>query len=492
MDVAAPDHQCNFQAQAAELQDKVADLQRQLDAALKQLYGRKSERRVPPYRSPQPKADPAKTQEKRRENAATRAALPVDEVHLPVPPELLPCLKCGRVHDRGLPDNISDMFVRVPESFRLRRNMRQVLACRCGDSIVEAPPAPSVCEGSPYDASVYADVVVAKCADSIPLYRLAKMYSRCGVEIADSTLGDLLHRAAQLLEPLWLRILARIAQEDIVLADETTAPVQDKDKTRRAYIWAFLGAVLIGFKFSPSRSGETPIAVLGASAGTLVVDGYTGYNAVCTPAKRERSGCLAHVRRKFADARKAEPEAANEALDLILAVYKVEHEAKLLGIARTEKHLALRQAKSTVAMAALKVWLDDQQPKHLPSGPMGSAIRYAQNQWSYLQAFLGNAGIPVDNNASERALRTFALGRKNWLFLGNDVAGEHMAVLMSLVRSCEAAGVNPKAYLADVLMRIQTHPNARIDELLPDQWQPPPTAPPESRPEQSTELAAVA
>ena len=151
---------------------------------------------------------------------------------------------------------------------------------------------------------MYADIIVAKCADSIPLYRLAKMYTRCGVEMADSTLGDLLHRAAILLEPLWRQSLKRIALEDIVLADETTVPVQDKGKTRRAYIWAFLGAILIGFKFSASRSGETPIAVLGASAGTLVVDGYTGYNAVCTPEKRQRSGCLAHIRRKFGDAHK--------------------------------------------------------------------------------------------------------------------------------------------------------------------------------------------
>ena len=109
-----------------------------------------------------------------------------------------------------------------------------------------------------------------------------------------------------------------------------------------------------------------------------------------------------------------------------------------------------------------------------------------------MQAFLGNAGIPVDNNASERALRTFALGRKNWLFVGNDVAGEHMAVLMSLVRSCEAVGINPKAYLADVLMRIQTHPNSRIDELLPDVWKPPGTAPPDCPVVQSPPTAIAA
>ena len=298
------------------------------------------------------------------------------------------------------------------------------------------------------------------------------MYSRAGVPVSDSTLGDLLHRAAELLEPLARRILVRIAAEDVVLADETPVPVQAKGKTRRAYVWAFLGAALIGFRFSASRSGLTPVSVLGSSPGTLVVDGYTGYNAVCTPDKRERSGCLAHVRRKFADARTNDPVAANRALDLILAVYRVEHEAKALRSLRNEEHRALRQEKSAPAMAAFKKWLDDEQPKHLPSGPMGKAISYAVNQWPYLTAFLADPRIPVDNNASERALRTFALGRKNWLFVGNDVAGENLAVLMSLVRSCEAAAVNPKTYIADVLMRVQTHPMARIDELLPDVWKP--------------------
>ena len=178
------------------------------------------------------------------------------------------------------------------------------------------------------------------------------------------------------------------------------------------------------------------------------------------------------MRRKFADARGNDPVAANRALDLILAVYRVEHEAKTLRTLRNDDHLALRNAKSAPAMAAFKKWLDGERPNHLPSGPMGKAISYAVNQWPHLTALLGDARIPVDNNASERALRTFALGRKKGLFVGNAVAGEHLAVLMSLVRSCEAAAVNPKAYIADVLMRVQTHPMARIDELLPDVWAP--------------------
>jgi transposase len=145
----------------------------------------------------------------------------------------------------------------------------------------------------------------------------------------------------------------------------------------------------------------------------------------------------------------------------------------LQGISQTESHLLLRQMKSRPLMEKLGSWLSEQRPLHLPKGPMGEAIRYAQNQWEALTLFLDDEAVPLDNNASERALRRVAIGRKNWLFVGNDQAGRNLAGLYSLVATCEANGRNPEAYLADVLMRIQTHPHARRDELLPHRWKPP-------------------
>lgn len=277
----ALEHACTYRDENDELrrrvaeQDaKLADLGHQLDLLKRQLFGKKSEKRPAPYKPPKPPADPAKTQQTRKDNAAARDGLPVETMPVaPVPPQKLPCLKCGGAHDRKLPDNATELLVRVPEHFRRRVWPRQVLGCRCGESIVEGPTPPTVQEGTRYDASVYADIVVAKCADSIPLYRLAKMYARSGVAIDDSTLGDLFHRAAMVLAALARRIVQRIAAEDLVLADETPVPVQAPGKTRKAFVWAFLGAALIGFRFSPSRSGLTPKAVLGASPGTLVVDG---------------------------------------------------------------------------------------------------------------------------------------------------------------------------------------------------------------------------
>jgi transposase len=310
-----------------------------------------------------------------------------------------------------------------------------------------------------------------KCADSIPLHRLAKQYQRLGIPMARSTLTDLFHRAGEKLEPLWKRLLAIIAQNEIVQADETSMKMLQPNK--RGFVWTFLAEDLIAYRFADNRSGDTPLKILGGTTGTLVIDGYTGYNRVTDVNGRERAGCLAHVRRKIFDALTTAPEQARRGLELILEVYRVEHEAKALKIVRTSEHLAMRQTRSRAAMERLHEWLIEEQPKHVPKGPLGSAISYALNQWERLLRFIDNANVPIDNNASESALRVVALGRKNFLFVGDVEAGDHLATLYSLVSTCEARDIDPVAYLQDVLMRVDTHPASRIDELLPHKWSPP-------------------
>jgi len=137
----------------------------------------------------------------------------------------------------------------------------------------------------------------------------------------------------------------------------------------------------------------------------------------------------------------------------------------------------MRQTQSKAAMDDLKAWLLAEQGRHPPRGPMGDAISYALGNWDALTLFLTDAHLPIDNNASERALRVAALGRKNFLFVGTDEAGENLAGLYSLIATCEVNGVNPVAYLADVLLRVQTHPASRVDELLPHNWKPPQAQP---------------
>ena len=461
----------------------VADLMAKLDAALKrieqlerQLYGKKSEKMPSPSTELRRMESPDEAEarrlaalERRRERAALKEQIEPESIRHPVPDAAKSCPKCGGTADRAVGDGkCTTEYEYVPGRFLRREHTQEKLACGCGQYIATAPPPPRALDKSLYGPGFIAHLITMKCADSLPLYRLAKQYERVGIPMARSTLTDLFHAAATKLEPLWNRLLRLIAGSRIVLADET--PLMMQKPNRRGFVWTFIAEKLIAYRFSASRSGQTAVAVLGGTTGALVVDAYTGYNRVTEPDGRTRAGCNAHARRAFFEAQSSAPIEARIALDLFLEVYRVEHEAKARRIVRTPEHLALRQTRSRQVMDRLKVWLLDERSKHPPKSPLGGAISYTLNQWIPLTRFLDDASIPVDNNQSERALRVVALGRKNFLFVGDEDAGEHLAGLYSLVSTCEANGVDPIAYIQDVLMRVDTHPASRIDELLPHEW----------------------
>jgi transposase len=355
----------------------------------------------------------------------------------------------------------------VPGYFRRRVHQCEVLACtRCGQKLVAAAP-PRPFEKSPYDASLVAHVIVQKCACSVPIYRLEKQFKLLGIPMARSTMTDLFHAAAEKLKLLYDRLLNRVVHSDIVLADETTLAMQDTKK--KGYMCTFRTGTLVADKFAPSRSGKTPQSVLGGTKGALLVDAFTGYNAVIDVDGRTRAACLAQLRRKFFEALPTAPE-AQQALDIILDVYRVELRATGQRVVRTDPHAKIRDTESRSAMSRFRSWLDHHRDLYPPKGPLGKAINYAFDNWTELMVCLDDVNVPADNNASERALRIVALGRKNFLFVGHKEAGQNLAVLYSLMATCELHGVDPHAYLADVLVRADDHPHKRIDELLPDRW----------------------
>jgi transposase len=466
------DHPCGWREHARTLQDQLDGVRAELSALKRQLLGPKSEKMPPLEREVRrgKKADPAETQRKRRERALAKDQLVATREDLPVPEAQRCCPHCHNKDLRPVGNGKeTTIYDYVPGYFRRRVIARQTLSCPCGDYIVTAPCPDKTTDKTRYAPSFVAHLIVAKCSDAIPLYRLEKHYQRIGIPIARSTMTDLFHRNAALLAVLSERLRARIAASDIVLADETSIRMQGT--TKRAFLWAFLSGNDIAYVFSPSRSGQTPVEVLGGTKGTLLVDAYTGYNKVTVADGRTRAGCLAHVRRKFFEAREGVPE-AQTALDLIRDIYVVEHDAKQQDIAGTDKHLALRRTRTRPLMAQLFRLLRTQRRQHPPKSPMGRAIRYALHNHRALTRFTRDARIPPDNNRSESALRIVALGRKNFLFVGHEDAGDNIAGLYSLVATCAAHGKNPLAYLTDVLTRIGSHPNSRIDELLPDRWQP--------------------
>ncbi len=476
--------------QAVTLSEQAAlieKLQGELAELKRMLFGKKSERMPPMAREVKKKrkkgakgktrAEKEAEAKKRKETADAKKELPTEDVTHELGCEEENCPHCGgaRFSDLGVGE-VSYEVEYVPPHFKRRRHIRKKKVCHCGRTILTAQGPKRVKEGVQYGPGFHAQVVVAKCADSLPLYRQEKMLRRLGIPITRSTLCEMYHRVAELLAPLAHRLLVLIKESHYVNADETPVPVMEAEKTRRAYIWTFIADKMVAFVFSASRSGKTPVKVLGESQGILQVDGYSGYNPVTTPDTRTRIGCIAHLRRYFFDALKTAPDEAKHVLDTILCLYEVEYEAAEQDILGTDAHLVLRKEKSKPIMQSFKKWIDEQaQADHLPKGPMGKALTYADNNWDAMEVFLTDPKIRLDNNISEGELRIIALMRKNSLFLGHDEAGDNLAILQTLVASCAKNGINPQHYLADVLIRIQDHPASQIDALLPHNWRPPPT-----------------
>ncbi|MFO0665083.1 MAG: IS66 family transposase [Polyangiaceae bacterium] len=470
------DHECSLQPFLLHLMERMSKLEQENELLKKTLYGRRSERgKMPRVKTGEPPT-PEEVQATRKERAEAKAQTPTVRVEHKVPDALRKCTACGRTDLAPMGAGKSTfVWEFVPAKFVRLEHVQEVLRCPCGGCVVTAPGTPKVVEKGKYGASFLAHIAVAKCADHLPIYRLEKELARKGAPVARSTMNELLHRTSALLAPVWTRLLDVIRTRDIVLADETRLRIlkDASGKPKTGFVWTFgaadaQGGFDVAYHFADSRSGATPKAVLEGTKGVLLVDGYSGYNDVENVSSRRRAACLAHARRYFFDALKTAP-IAQEALDIITELYRVEHDAKAQRLS-TDSHLEFRKLRAGPIREKFKVWLDEQQPRHPPKSPLGGAIRYTLGQWQELGVFLDDARVPLDNNASERSLRRIALGRKNYLFVGDVESGKSLAGLYSLVATCESRGINPFDYLADVLTRVQDHPMKAIDELLPAAW----------------------
>jgi len=476
MVVPSVDHECSLLGFVTELADRLAKLEHENAQLKKTLFGARSERsKLPRVKTGEPPT-PEQAKATRRARAEAKAQTPTVRLEHKVPEPLRRCTACGRTDLAPMgPGKSTFVWEFVPAKFVRLEHVQEVLRCRCGGCVVTAPGAPKVVEKGQYGASFLAHIAVAKCADHLPIYRLEKELARKGGPVARSTMNELLHRASGLLAPVWTRLLDVIRTRDIVLADETRLRIL-KDATgkpKTGFVWTFGAAAANGgfdvaYHFADSRSGATPRSLLEGTKGVLLVDGYSGYNDIEKVSSRRRAACLAHVRRYFFESLKTAP-LAQEALDLITELYRVEHDAKQQRLSEAA-HLELRKQRAGPIREAFKVWLDAQRSRHPPKSPLGVAIRYTLGQWGELGVFLDDARVPLDNNASERSLRRIALGRKNYLFVGDVASGKSLAGLYSLVATCESRGINPFDYLADVLARVQDHPAKAIDELLPGAW----------------------
>ncbi|MCP3918058.1 MAG: IS66 family transposase [bacterium] len=420
---------------------------------------------------------PRKKRAKAPRGAAAHAASPdvkrEREVIEPCEADLS-CKACSGAL-RRIGEDVTSRLHWIPGHFVLRDTVRGRWACSCGLATVVSEPAP---EGpiprSIATPSLLGLLVVSKYADHLPLHRQARMLGRAGVTLPTSTLGDWTQQVAAMLAPLRAALVAEVLAGDIVALDDTRIEVQRNSKKQpksRCYLWGYLGpGGTVVFDFALTRGGEAPAGFLGDMRGYIQNDGAAAHNALFKEGSgRIRIGCWAHARRRFVHAMESDPERASLAVALIGRLYDVEREARDQKLGPVER-ARLRSERCPAILEMLRELLEYWAPEVLPKSALGDAVAYTLGQWKTLERYVDDGRLEPDNNRLEAAIRGIALGRKNSLFVGSEQGGRDAALFYSLIESCKAAGVEPMAYLVDVIERIGRTPVSRVADLTPRRW----------------------
>ena len=448
--------------------EKVERQIEQLELKLEELEANRSEQ-APPLEQPSPTP--------RTASKPARRPLPP---HLPREfkthePEQPCCPECGGTLSK-LGEDVSEVLEYIPESFKVIRHVRPKLSCTACDVIVQAPAPSRPIERGIAGPALLAHVLTSKYCDHLPLHRQNAIYARQGVDLEDSTLADWVGASSRLVQPLVEALRRYVLGGNKLHADDTPVPVlaPGNGKTKTGRLWTYVrddrpagdtAAPAVWFSYSPDRKGAHPQQHLRDFTGTLQADAYAGFNQLYENGRIQEAACWAHVRRKFYELMEAHKSPiATEAVERIAALYAIENEIR--GRAPDERR-QVRQARSRPLLDAMHDWLEASLAKLSKKSDTSAAIRYALALWGALVRFCDDGRIEIDNNIAERALRTVAIGRKNYLFAGSDRGGERAATFYSLIGTAKLNGLDPEAYLRELLTRIADHPVNRIAELLP-------------------------
>ena len=385
--------------------------------------------------------------------------------------------ECGQPMLR-IGEDTSERLDIVPAQFFVHRHIRGKWACKACQCLVQEPVEPQVIDGGMPAPGLVAHTLVSRFVDHLPYYRQEQINARSEVHTPRSTLAAWSGRGGAALEPLFEAQRAFVLGAAVLHADETPVDMLDPGagKTKKAYVWAYARSAFddlrgVVYDFCPGRGAQYPSAFLKGWSGTLVRDEFKGYDSVLRIEGRKAAGCLAHARRKFDELIKVnQSPVALQAVQRIAWIYRIEKEARELP---EGDRLALRQAQARPHWDQLHAWLRLERQRVPEGSAIAGAIDYSLNHWAALTLNLHDANVPVDNNHIENLMRPWAMGRKAWLFAGSELAGQRAAVVMSLAQSARLNGHDPWVYLKDVLTRLPTHMNSRIEELLPHRWQPP-------------------
>ena len=405
------------------------------------------------------------------------------------------CLCCGGTRLRKLGEEVTETLEVIPRRWKVIQHVREKFTCRDCEKVSQAPAPFHVTPRGWTGPNLLAMILFEKFGQHQPLNRQAERYGREGVPLSLSTLADQVGAGCAALEPLLQRLEAHVFAAERLHGDDTTVPVLARGKTNTGRCWVYVrddrpfggdAAPAAMFYYSRDRCGEHPQRHLANYAGLLQADAYGGYGQLYAadrvPGPIQEAACWVHARRPFflladleaAARRKAQGKTlgvispiALEAVRRIDALFAIERD---INGQSAERRRAIRQKFSAPLIAALESWLREQRAKLSRSNDLARAIDYVLKRWTAFTRFLDDGRVCLSNNAAERALRGIALGRKSWLFAGSDRGGRRAAAIYSLIVTAKLNDVDPQAWLADVLARIATHPNNRIDELLPWNW----------------------
>ncbi|MGX0955956.1 transposase [Pseudomonas viridiflava] len=413
---------------------------------------------------------PAKRRGKRK---PLPADLPRIEVIHELPEHELTCV-CGcRKHAIG--EEVSEQLEIVPMQIRVIKHVRKIYGCReCEAAPVTADKPAQLIEKSMASPSVLAMLLTTKYVDGLPLHRFEKVLGRHGIYISRQTLARWVIQCGDHFQPLLNLMRDSLLASRVIHCDETRVQVlkePDREPSSQSWMWVQTGGPpnqpVILFDYSTSRAQEVPTRLLEGYRGYVMTDDYAGYNALGAQAGVERLGCWAHARRKFVEAQKVQPKGktgrADIALNLINKLYGIERDLKASSDADRKNG---RHEHSLPILTQLKSWIEKTQPQVTAQNALGKAISYLASNWSKLERYVEEGYLPMDNNAAERAIRPFVIGRKNWLFSDTPKGATASAQLYSLVETAKANGQEPYAWLRHALERLPTATSVEDYEAL--------------------------
>ena len=488
--LALLDEHCQTIAQLRDANARLAEHNRVL---AKWVFGRSSEKRAPESLDPSLQGNlflldiaaeaerlaaehkvvatvevPAHTRTKNKRRGEFPAHLPVVRTVCELKDEDRVCACGGELVAFGA--ETSRELERI-ETTIVHETARKKYSCTtCREGVVTAPWRGKVIEKGLLGPGFLAHVITERFANHMPYYRLEAKYRAEGLDLSRSVLCESMARCAELLEPIAEALRKEVLASPVVHTDDTPVtlamPQSSEGGSRQARVWVYLNPEgRHWYEFTESRKRDGPARVFKDFTGYLQADAYGGYDRLFFPGGATEVACWAHVRRKWVDAEPTDPTLAKQAVDRIRALFKIEESAKDLS---DEARAQMRGELARPLLTEFRAWLELAETQALPKSPLGKAIGYAKNQWPALVRYVEDGRLAISNNAAERALRPFAVGRKNWLFFQREGGGRTAAILMSLLMTAKAAGIHPGDYFKDVLLRLSTCTD--VTKLTPHGW----------------------